>query len=311
MGNADTEAAVVVGIAPQGHISDGTIDFVIDIAARLDVGVQLVHAVPTLVGGPTGTWDVGTALDHLVTQGRAGLEHAAARFRERAHGTVPVEADLARGGVASTLIHRSRTAQLVVLEHRNLGRWARFNEGSVTASVAARSHAPVVSVPAGWHRPRRRLPITVAVEDAKRAQSEIWTALGLAAALDVPVRLLRVAYLPQAYQELLRRDVDEDDLLLVAREELERDARLPEVVRATVPCTFEVRWGEPAEVLVEATTASSMVVVARRDPALPVGSHLGSTVRGLLRNAEGPVMVVEPSLARPVVIGEAATAAAG
>jgi hypothetical protein len=59
MGNADAETTIVVGIAPGGRISDGTIQFVTDAATRLDVGVQLVHAVPTQVGGPTGTWDVG------------------------------------------------------------------------------------------------------------------------------------------------------------------------------------------------------------------------------------------------------------
>jgi nucleotide-binding universal stress UspA family protein len=311
MRTPDTEAAIVVGIASEGRISDGTVDFVIDTAQRLDVGVQLVHAVPTLVGGPTGTWEVGISFEQLLTQGRAVVDQALARFRERARGKVPVEAEVVRGGVVATLIHRSRTAQLVVLEHRHLSRWTRFNEGSVTSGVAARAHAPVVAVPAGWHPARRPLPITVAVEDAQRAQSEIWTALGLAAALDLPVRLLRVAYLPQAFQELLRRDVDEDDLLLVAREELERDARLPETVCAQVPCTFEVRWGEPAEVLVDASASSSLVVVARRDPAMPIGSHLGSTVRRLLRQAEGPVMVVEPNLAQPVVSDETTAAAAG
>jgi nucleotide-binding universal stress UspA family protein len=314
MTHADTETAIVVGIAPEGRVSDGTIAFVVDTAVRLQIGVQLVHVVPTVVGGPTGAWEVGITFEQLVAQGRAGLDHALARFRERADGRVPVEATLVRGGVVATLVERSRTAQLVVLEHRHLAGWSALTSGSVTAGVAARAHAPVVSVPAGW-RPRRDVrPITVAVEDAKRAASEIWTALGLAAAADLPVRLLRVAYLSQAYQELLRREVDVEDFLVSASGELERDAQLPEVVVERVPCAFEVRWGKPAEVLVEASAASSLLVMARRDPRMPLGSHLGPVVRQVLRDADCPVMVVEPALHEGATVAAATpavTAASG
>jgi len=313
MTNADTESAIVVGIAPEGRVSDGTIAFVIDTAASLQVGVHLVHVVPTVVGGPTGAWEVGAAFEQLVAQGRAGLGRALARFRERADSAVPVEASLLRGGVVATLVERSRTAQLVVLEHRHVTRWEAFTSGSVTAGVAGRAQAPVVSVPAGWHPRLRDLPVTVAVEDATRAASEIWTALGVAAAGDRPVRLLRVAYLPQAYQEMLRREVDVEDLLGSAREELERDARLPDIVVERVPCTFEVRWGKPAEVLVEVSAASSLLVMARRDPRMPFGSHLGPVVRQVLRDADCPVMVVEPALHDSVMVAPAppAVTAAG
>jgi nucleotide-binding universal stress UspA family protein len=295
MNYVDTESALVVGIAPQGRVSDGTIAFVIDTASSLQIGVQLVHVVPTVVGGPTGTRDVGIAFDQLVAQGRTGLDEAVARFRECADG-IPVEGALVRGGVVATLVERSRVAQMVVLEHRHLSGWGRFTSGSVTAGVAAKAHAPVVSVPAGWHPRHPDRPVTVAVEDAKRAASEIWTALGLAAAGDLPVRLLRVAYLPQAHQELLRREVDVDDFLLAARQELERDARLPEVVVERVPCTYEVRWGKPGDVLVEASAASSLLVMARRDPRMPFGSHVGPVVWQVLQDADCPVMVVEPAL---------------
>lgn len=310
MTTIDAEAAILLGVPPHGRLSDGTISFVVDTAERLDLGIELMHVVPTMVGGATGTFEVGVAFEALVADGRAGLDQAMARVRDRAGDGVPLEATLVRGGVVPTLVERSRSAQLVVLEHRHTGRWQRISEGSVTSGVAARAHSPVVSVPAGWHPAHRDLPVTVGVEDAKRAQAEVWTALAMAAATDVPLRLLRVAYLSEAHQEILRREVNKDDLLLVAREELERDADLPESVREQVPCTFEVRWGKPAEVLVEATSASSLVVVARRDPVLPFGSHLGPVVRQLLQAAEGPVMVIEPTLERTVVPEPASLATA-
>ena len=175
----------------------------------------------------------------------------------------------------------------------------------MTAGVAAHAHAPVVSVPAGWQPPAKPRPITVAVEDAKRADAELWTALGLAAAADLPVMVVRATYLPQAYQEILRREVKEQDFLTAGREELIRDAQLPVSVCQRVPCTFEVRWGRPEEVLLDAAAASSLLVLARRDPRLPFGSHLGPVVRHVLERARCPVMIVEPMLAQSISADDA------
>jgi nucleotide-binding universal stress UspA family protein len=300
MNDADTEAAILLGVGSRPPLSDGTIAFVVETAGRLGLGIELVHVVPTLVGGPTGTWEVGVTFDQLVAEGQAQLAAAVSRVRERVGTGLVVSGELVRGGVVASLVERSRRAQLVVLEHRHLGAWEQMTRGSVTAGVAARSHAPVVSVPAGWQPSREPRPVAVAVEDAERANAELWTALGLAAASDLPVVVVRATYLPEAYQEILRREASEDDVLAVAREELIRDAELPESVCERVPCTFEVRWGRPAEVLVEASAAASLLVLARRDPTLPFGSHLGPVVRQVLRQARCPVMVVEPSLSPPV-----------
>ena len=300
MSAVEREAAILLAVGPEGHLSEGTISFVVDTAERLDLDIELVNVVPTLVGGPTGTWEVGITFDQLVAQGQTRLDEAATRVRERVGNGQAVSSALLRGGVVATLVDRSRTVELVVLEHRHLGRWERMTEGSVTAGVAARAHAPVIAVPAGWQPPRTPRPISVGVEEAERSNAELWTALGLAAASDLPVMVVRAAYLPEAYQEILRREVSEDDFLRVAREELIRDAQLPESVCARVPCTFEVRWGKPAKVLIDAAAASSLLVVGKRDPLLPMGSHLGPVVRQVLREAECPVMVVEPTLPTPV-----------
>ena len=72
-----------------------------------------------------------------------------------------------------------------------------------------------------------------------------------------------------------------------------------------VPCTFEVRWGRPEEVLLDAAAASSLLVLARRDPRLPFGSHLGPVVRHVLERAGCPVMVVEPMLAQSISADDA------
>jgi nucleotide-binding universal stress UspA family protein len=294
-----TDTGIVLAVPPEARLSEGTVSFVVDLAAQLRTSVDLVHVVPTFVGDSTGIWDAAIGFPELVAQGRDRLEATAAEVQDRA-GEVAVSTELIRGEVVRSLIDRSRRAQFLVLEHSDLGRWERWTGGSVTAAVAARAHSPVVSVPADWHPPRTRRPITVGVEDASRADAEVWTALGLAAAAEVPVQFVRATYLAQAYQEILRREVNQDDFLRSAREELAEDVVLPDSVRERVPCTFEVRWGKPAEVLVDASSGSSLLVVARRDPRLPFGSHLGPVVRQLLRESECPVMVVEPRLSVPV-----------
>ena len=83
MNGADTETAIVVGVGPQGHLSEGTMAFVVDTASRLDLGIELVHVVPTMVGGPTGTWEVGVSFDQLVAEGRTHLDEAVRRVRDR------------------------------------------------------------------------------------------------------------------------------------------------------------------------------------------------------------------------------------
>jgi nucleotide-binding universal stress UspA family protein len=292
------DAALVVGVPPDRPLEEGTVEFVVRTAQQLDVDIELVHAVPTLIGGAAGAWEAAVSYDELVGQGRARLDDAGRQLRRRA-GDRTVTDELVRGGVTATLVRRSRSAQLVVLQHRHLGRFGHVSS-SVTSSVAAHAQCPVVSVPAGWSPSPLPMPVTVGVEEASRADAEVWTALGLAAAAGLAVTVLRAAYLPDAYREILRREGGEDAALAEVRAELARDVQVPASVVERVPCTLDARWGRAAEVLVAASRTSSLLVLARRDPRLPIGSHLGPVVRQVLREAECPVMVVEPVLSPPV-----------
>lgn len=295
------EAAVVVGVPVDGHLSDGTVEFALRAAERLALGIEAVHVVPVLVGWPTGTSEIGVAVEQLRVEGQRTLDAAVTMLRDRAAGRCAVSGQLLSGKPTQALVDRSRTAALVVLEATHPSTVERVLSGSVCASVAAFAHAPVVAVPRGWEPARHHpLPVTVGVEYADRAEAEVWTAIGLASAEDLPVRIVRAAYLPQAFQEILRREVRSEEWLAAARVELERDCPLPEDTRRGVPCTYEVRWGDPADVLVELSGRSSLLVVARRDPRLPIGSHLGPVVRHVLRYATCPVMVVEPTLHEPL-----------
>ena len=48
--------------------------FVVDTAVRLELGIELVHVVPNLVGGQTGAWEVGLTFGQLLAEGQARLD---------------------------------------------------------------------------------------------------------------------------------------------------------------------------------------------------------------------------------------------
>ena len=77
-----------------------------------------------------------------------------------------------------------------------------------------------------------------------------------------------------------------------------------------MPCEFEARWGRAADVLLDLSIRSAMLVIARRDPHVPFGSHLGPVVREVLRDAHCPVMVVEPTLHEPLTVAQPARSGA-
>ena len=305
----DNEGAIVVGVGPYG-LAAGTVALAAEAADRLALDIEVVHVLPTLAGWPTGTIESGVALEQLAAAGRAALLTATEQIRDVVGDRHAITAELVRGGVVAGLVGRSRHAQLVLLERHPHGTLQRVVGGETTAQVAARAHAPVVVVPPDWQPSSQVLPITVGCEDAPRAAAELWTAFGLAAATDRPVRVVRATYLPEAYQEILRREVKEQDFLNGARAELVRDAGPAAEVCEGVQCDFEVRWGRPTDALVDLSPTSSLLVIARRDPHVPFGSHLGPVVRHVLREARCPVMVVEPTLHEPVQVTQPAAAGA-
>lgn len=292
--------SVVVGVGQRG-ISGGTVALVADVSRQLGLDVELVHAVPLLLGSPTVSIEAGIALAQLEKVGRSALASAAEEVRALVGERQSVTGHLVRGGVVPSLVERSEGAQMVVLERYDEARWERVAGGGTVARIAAHAHAPVVVVPARWEAASAtELPITVGCEDSQRAAAELWTAFGLAAASDRSVRVVRITYLPEAYQEILRREARQQEFLAGTLSALRRDAAVPVEVRQGVSYELDARWGRPTEELVDLSRSSSLLVLGRRDPRLPISSHLGPVVRHVLREAACPVMVVQPTLDAPV-----------
>jgi nucleotide-binding universal stress UspA family protein len=61
-----------------------------------------------------------------------------------------------------------------------------------------------------------------------------------------------------------------------------------------VPYRLDVRRAPVADALLEAGKTSDLLVVGRHDSRIPLGSHLGPVARAVLREAECPVLLVDP-----------------
>ena len=287
--------AVVVCVGVDGQLSEGTIDFAVSAATRLESPIEILHVVPAVMAFPTDGMSALLTQAILTRDGQRLLASAAAALRARGSADLVIAERLLTGRVVSRIVDRSREASLVWSESTHPDGLERLVSGSVSSGVSARAHCPVVCVPRGWSAQEgARLPITVGVEEAERAEAEVWAAVGIAVAEDLPVRMVRAVNLPEAYQDILRGEHRDAAYLDTVRADLVSDCAFIEETRDQVSCDFEAHWGKPADVLVELSASSSVVVLARRDPLLPIGTHLGPTVRHVLRHATCPVLIVEP-----------------
>jgi nucleotide-binding universal stress UspA family protein len=233
-------------------------------------GLHVAHVVPMVVGG-TGHLDSLVMINgELHVQGRKVLGDVAGHLEHLlADSDVPVTTELCHGTVVPTLVQESAHASLVVLQHRGMGPEGHTPVLSVTAGVAARSHAPVVAVPSEW------APAPVGSEQV--------VTVGVAEGRD------NEHVLEQAAAEALRRG----SLLRVVHAGAHE---LHDLVQAPpdVPFTFIRTPEPPAEALLAQAEHTSVFVVGRRHPRHPLARHLGPVARSLLRRSPVPVMVVDP-----------------
>jgi nucleotide-binding universal stress UspA family protein len=233
-------------------------------------GVHLVHVVPVIAGG--SPFDSVVMINgELHDLGRKILGDAATTLEHLLEDDeLPVSTELCHGAVGPTLIEESAHASLVVLQHRGMGPQGHPPVLSVTTHVAAHAHAPVVAVPAGWTEPDpdAKLIVTVGIGDDPENDHLVGVAADEAARLHATLRIVHA----------------EDDLAL--------DELVNEIPAG--PNEYVASDSEPAEALLAQAGDTTLFVVGRRHPRLPLGRHIGPAVRTLLRRSPVPVMVVDP-----------------
>jgi len=196
-------------------------------------------------------------------------------------------------GVVNDIVARSVGARMVVLQHRRIA-GIRLTHGSTTHGVAARAHAPVVSVPHDWRPagPAHRR-VTFGVQSASRSDDTLRVAFELAAERGDGLRVVHAWWLANGYDtpavgDDVRADWDRRFRAALAPHLEELRALDP-----TVDVDVQVRHAPTDVALEEAAADSDVLVIGRRHSRLPTGSHLGPVTRFALQSSTVPVVVVD------------------
>jgi carbamate kinase len=257
--------------------------------------LRIVHVardyLATVAMMPTA---VPIATDALEAAGRAILREAAAMAR----GIVPddrVTVALSIGERIGGILAAASEAHLVVLGDDRTPTLERITVGTVIGAVAARTPTPVVTVPPTWSDPHDRgLPrrVVLGVKDYDRIPPELLCAgLRLAQEHKATLELVHVWEVPATYGDMVGSMMD----LTSWQEMVSRSLRAAAHVHAGdfpgVEIEAAARYGQAAHVLRELSADASLLLLARRAHAFPLG-HFGSTGRALLRESCCPVEVL-------------------
>lgn len=266
-------------------------------AVRAGCGLHLVHAVHLLAQGPEMALVSEIDIERV---GRLALDAAL----ERAHDLVedvPVTAELRAGRVVPTIVDMAEDARMIVLERRDLSTMMRVVTRSVSSGVAAHARVPVVSVPSHWSSARTHgnFPtVTVGVDIPEQAEQVLRAAGAEAKSRGAVLRVLHTWNFPSAYDDIILNRTESQQWADRATAEIQTaiDALGDDV--AGVAVQIEIRHARSADALIEASRETELLVIGRHDPLLPIGSHLGPIARAVLREADSPVLLVDPRPSR-------------
>ncbi|GAB3262317.1 universal stress protein [Nocardioides dilutus] len=277
---------IVVGV---GDDSSGSgVRFAVDEARRSGRPVHLVHVLQVPPGEAyAGLY--GGALEDA----RATLDAAVTHADHLAEGDFAVTSELVDSGRAvDELVARSADGQLLVLEHRSLGRLRRAVGGSVVQSVAGRAHGPVVSVPEDWSPRAGRPPVvTAAVQDPVEAPVVLRAAFEGARARGASLVVLHAWWLASGFDSVLLDETSLSEWTARWRRDLDPVLAPLHSAFSDVDVEVEVRHAPAAEAVLDAAEVSDLLVLGRRHHLLPLRTHLGPVARAALSHATSPVLI--------------------
>jgi nucleotide-binding universal stress UspA family protein len=232
------------------------------------------------------------AADTLRQNGEEALRAAAERVDDTARG-VEVDTELLRASAPAALINASKYASLVVVGRNPLHGLDRLLSGSTSTPVAARAHAPVVSVPAGWNRANGAAPVVVGSDGSPQGRAALAFAFDDASRRGAPLTAVRVWAVPSAWAFEAAALADDRAWREDAEISLAEDLRGFAEQYADVPITRIVEYSpSPARVLLSRGSAASLLVIGARGHGGVPGLDMGMVARSILAHADVPVAVV-------------------
>jgi nucleotide-binding universal stress UspA family protein len=285
---------VAVGQDPM----DAALSFGAAEAAMEGCPLHLVHVVHSPPRGPDAALFDERDLERA---GREALNTALERARELVAAESSVTAELHFGQVVPTLSELAAGAQMMVLQRRDLSSLRRVVTRSVSSGVAAHARVPVVSVPEKWSAgggSDRTAAVTVGMDVPERSLEVLRAGAAAAARRGAVLHILHAWSFPAAYADIPITDEELEEWQQRAAAEVQPVIDALGDGLPGVPYRVEVRRTPVADALVRASGSSDLLVIGRHDSHVPLGSHLGPVARAVLREAECPVLLVDP---RPAV----------
>lgn len=272
---------------------DAALRFAAEQALREHRPLRLVHVLPSSTGGMFPeqmlvSFEAATLVAQELLTGQVE------RAEELVHGQVRVEKTLRRGPVVDQLLELSLTADLVVLQHRQLAPLRRVFTGSVCAGMAGRAAVPVVSVPELWSPSERPPQVLVGLDGVGEHRALLAHAFGEADRRNATVRVLHSWFVPTMYDNVIVDRVARDEWEASARRIVDVELQPYRRAHPSVDVRIDVVHKRPADALVEASEHSTLLVVGRRGAAHGL-THLGSVTRAVIRESHCPVTVVAPA----------------
>ena len=267
-------------------------------ASRRGCGIHLVHVLAPVYGGAPEIERLTATAGELHGQGEAVLSAATARLEHLLGGEpIALSTELAHGAVAASLVHAAQHACLVLLQHQGMGPEGDTDISLFSTTHAVSAHAPVptVAVPDRW-RPAVHLKgpvVGVAIRGLESSAAVARQALDEADRRGATLRVLH-AWLPGSLEP---RDVPGLAVAECSRLRVELQRAVAELASEwpSVDVECVVRPGHPESVLVDQAPGLDLLVLGRPRHHVSPNQQLGPVVRGVLRWAPVPVIVVDPT----------------
>ena len=279
---------IVVGVDDTDQ-SLQAVRYAVQDAQRLGCGLRLVHATPETL--PMALTLPLISVETLDRVSHRIVNEAMQLAYDMTDGEIKVEKAVRSGSRVHILMEAAEDARLIVLGHRDRSILGRVFTSSTCTGVASQAHCPVVCVPTTWAPGSRHGRVVVGVEGPAHSQDALAVAFAAAAERKAKLTVLHASKLPSPY----------DDIIVsgVALEEWEQSATamLEEILlewREAYPevdVEIDVRHQHTAPALVGATEGADLLVLGRRGHGAPLGVHLGSIARTLIREARCPVEI--------------------
>ncbi len=177
----------------------------------------------------------------------------------------------------------AESADLIVLGRHHQTLFERMTEGSITSPLSSHAPCPVIAVPADHEQTAGYKPVVVAVDGTTAAGSALEFGFDEAAERRVELIVLHACPLGELTTAMQDDDVNLAEILAGWK------ADRPDVDVRTV-----IVPGEPDEVIIKASGAAGLMVVARPHQER-LGSWTRSVARAVLRYAHCPLVIVAPS----------------